>query len=93
MVPHRIPRTIDDMPFVFIWRADEFLFPIVMMFLGMLVNQLLMFLFVGFGLAYVYRRYREGRPNLYALHLCYWWGFYPFVGHSMLNSWEREYWS
>lgn len=93
MVIHRIPRTIDEMPFVFIWRADEFLFPIGAVLLGILVNYPFTAMFIGFGLAYVYRKMREGKPALFVLHQFYWWGFYPLHGHSMLDSWEREYWS
>jgi conjugal transfer pilus assembly protein TraL len=93
MASHRIPRTIDDMPYAFIWRMDEFAVPIIMMLVGMLLNYAFTALFLGIGLVYFYRKYREGRPNLYVLHLCYWWGFTPLSGHSMLNTWEREYWS
>jgi type IV conjugative transfer system protein TraL len=93
MASHRIPRTIDDMPYAFIWRMDEFAVPILLLLVGMLVNHPFSALGIGFVLVYFYRKFREGRPNLFVLHQFYWWGFYPLNGHSMLNSYEREYWS
>ena len=45
----------------------------------------------GLLLAWVYQRYRSGRPELFVVHALYWQGFYPGRGRALPNALQRSY--
>ena len=45
----------------------------------------------GFVLAWLYQRYRAGRPELFVVHLIYWLGLYPGRGRSCPNALQQAY--
>jgi conjugal transfer pilus assembly protein TraL len=74
--PVEIPRHVDDPPTLLLWRIDD-LVPVVvvvMLVLGILADQLLVFLLLGIVLVRLYGRFRDSRPDGYALHWASWVG-------------------
>ncbi|MEA3411301.1 MAG: type IV conjugative transfer system protein TraL [Pseudomonadota bacterium] len=91
MKPVRIPRYVDDPPHFLLWSADE-MAPIGLgLVVGMFLGYPLLFAAVGVGMTYVYRRFRDGTPDGYFLHMLYWIGLVPARGKSVRNPYERRY--
>ena len=86
-----LPRSVDELPYLFIWRLDDFLVPAVTTALGFVAGWPVMFGLAGLVLAWVYQRYRAGRPELFVVHGLYWQGFYPGRGRGLPNALQRSY--
>lgn len=86
----KIPRTIDDPLYFLIWRFDDAILPIFGVIVGILSDQMLLSVAVGVGLSYFYRRYREGRPEMFLMHALYGQGFWPNRGHAMVHPFIRR---
>jgi conjugal transfer pilus assembly protein TraL len=91
MKPIYVPNTIDDPPHMLLWSADE-LAPILMgLAIGMMTGNALVFTAIGVGITYAYRKYRDGRPDGYLMHMLYWYGFWPSRSKSIPNPFARRY--
>lgn len=88
----KIPRYIDDPPHLLLWSADE-VAPIGLgLVLGIFADQLAVFSAIGFAASYIYRRFRDGRPDGFLFHWLYWYGFWPGRGGTVMrNPFERRY--
>lgn len=91
MAAHVLPRTVDDPPFFLMWRMDDFAPPILMLSLGIVLEHLLLLTTIGLILGVLYQRYRDGKPEMYALHAMYWHGIWPSRGRTMRNPYQRTY--
>lgn len=87
----KLPRTIDDPPVFLVWRADDLMVPAVMLIVGLFVDRMILFFVIGVALSFVYRKFREGRPEQFVLHSLYWSGLWPNRGHSFVNPFKREF--
>ena len=86
-----IPQMIDEPPNVLMWTADE-LAPVTLgLLLGIFLEQLAVMTLLGLALAHFYRRFRDGRPDGYSLHLLYWIGVAPIRGRSAPNPFIRRF--
>ena len=86
-----LPQTVDDPPYLLMWRVDD-LMPVVAGFgLGMAFGELLVLASMGIAASYFYRRFRDGRPDGYVFHLLYWFGFVPARGRLAGNPFERVF--
>ncbi|MDH3662406.1 MAG: type IV conjugative transfer system protein TraL [Alphaproteobacteria bacterium] len=86
-----LPRTVDDPPYFLMWRMDDFAPPTLMLGVGFLLDRPMMLAAAGLVLGFFYRRYREGRPEMFALHAMYWLGIWPTRGRTMRNPFQRTY--
>ena len=86
-----LPRSVDELPYLFIWRLDDFLLPAVTTALGFVAGAPVLFGLGGFVLAWLYQRYRAGRPELFVVHMIYWLGLYPGRGRSCPNALQQDY--
>ena len=86
-----LPRSVDELPYLFVWRLDDFLIPAVTTAFGFVAGTPVLFGFAGMVLAYFYQGYRAGRPELFVVHWLYWVGLYPGRGRSFPNPLQREY--
>lgn len=84
-----LPRSVDELPYLFVWRLDDFLIPAVTTAVGFVTGTPVLLGFAGMVLAYLYQRFRSGRPELYLVHRLYWLGLYPGRGHSFPNPLQR----
>ena len=64
-----LPRSVDELPYLFVWRLDDFLLPAVTTALGFVAGAPVSFGLGGFVLAWLYQRYRAGRPELFVVHM------------------------
>lgn len=85
----QIPRTIDDLPYLLIWRLDDFMPPIACLLLGYAIGFPLPALLLGFGASFLYQRYRDGKPEGYVLHALYWYGLFIPRNRSFPNPFIR----
>lgn len=69
-----IPNTVDEPVHVLMWRFDDALPVFVAIILGMMIEQLILCLGLSLGTMNLYKRFRDGHPEGYALHLLYWIG-------------------
>lgn len=90
MADVELPRSIDEMPYVMVWRMDDFMPPIIGLIIGFLTGRPEIFAGLGFALSFFYRKFRQGRPENWVMHALYWWGLLPMRGHSLFNPFERE---
>src|SRR6478672_5700964 len=77
-----LPRSVDELPYLFVWRLDDFLLPAVTTALGFVAGAPVLFGLGGFVLAWLYQRYRAGRPELFVVHWLFWLGLYPGRGRT-----------
>jgi conjugal transfer pilus assembly protein TraL len=86
MQPLELPHGVDDPPSLLLWRLDDLIPLILMLVIGMLTDRLVMFLLLGLVLSRLYGRFRDSRPDGFALHWCYWrrWRFIGRLGGSGL---------
>jgi len=86
-----IPRHIDDPPQLLLWSADELVPVLLGLVVGIVLDRLLICLGVGAGMVFVYRRFRDNRPDGYLLHLLYWSGLYPSRARGAANPFRRAF--
>ncbi|MCU0836829.1 MAG: type IV conjugative transfer system protein TraL [Chromatiaceae bacterium] len=59
--------------------------------IGILADQLVVFLLLGIVLVRLYGRFRDSRPDGYALHWAYWVGLFGPRGHTTPNPFTRRW--
>lgn len=91
MEPIVIPRSIDDSPHLLLWSSDEMVPIMVALLLGIFSDRLGICLVISLAFVSVYRRFRDGRPDGYILHLLYWAGIIPCRGYSVRNPFARRF--
>ena len=89
--PVEIPRHVDDPPTLLLWRVDDLVPVVLMLVFGILVDQLLVFLLLGIVLVRLYGRFRDSRPDGYALHWAYWVGLLGLRGRTTPNPFIRRW--
>ena len=85
------PETVDEPPYVLLWRIDDVGLPVLFLCVGMLLKHAFVFWLAGVVLMYFYRRYRTGRPEFHVLHMLYWFGVYPARGAAFVNPYIRDF--
>ena len=85
------PETVDEPPYVLLWRIDDVAMPVLFVCIGMLSGHALPFSVVGVVAMFIYRKHRSGHPEFYVLHLLYWFGVYPARGAAFVNPYIREF--
>lgn len=89
MKPVLIPRHIDDPVHVLFWSVDE-VAPIGLgLVIGMFVGSPLMLAGIGWVVSTFYRRFRDSKPDGFAMHFLYWQGLMPAKGKSSPNPFIR----
>jgi conjugal transfer pilus assembly protein TraL len=83
------PATVDEPPYLLLWRLDDIALPLFCLCIGMLLGSAAIFISIGVVGMLWYRRFREGRPEFYVLHALYWTGAYPARGLGFLNPYIR----
>ena len=91
MDPLPLPRSIDDPPYVLLFRLDDLAAAGAVIVAGFVAGQLLPSLAVAALAAWGYQRLRAGRPEGFVQHALWFWGLYPDRGYSFQNAWCREY--
>ena len=89
--PVEIPRHVDDPPTLLLWRIDDLVPVVLMLVLGILADQLLVFLLLGIVLVRLYGRFRDSRADGYALHWAYWSGLLGLRGRTTPNPFIRRW--
>lgn len=85
------PRHIDDPPNLMLWRIDDVTPFILLLVIGILINQTMLFIALGFITVKLYGSFRESRADGYALHALYWFGLMPMTHRSTPNPFIRRY--
>jgi len=89
--PVEIPKYIDDPIHVLLWTVDE-LAPIAIgLFAGIMLDRSLLFVMIGFGLSYLYKSYRDSKPDGFALHFFYWHGLMSSRSYTAPNPFTRKF--
>ena len=78
-----IPAAIDDPPLILLWPADEMMPVLIGLVFGVVSGNAFLFTAGGLLLTRVYRRFRNGHPDGYFLHLLYWYGVMPARAFSV----------
>jgi len=77
MQPLELPHGVDDSPSLLLWRLDDLIPLILMVVIGMLTDRLAVFPVLDLVLSRLYGRFRDSRPDSFALQWCYWHGLLP----------------
>ncbi|MEI8573870.1 MULTISPECIES: type IV conjugative transfer system protein TraL [Methylomonas] len=91
MEPVAIPQSIDDPIHILLWSADEIVPFMVSMLTGMLIDQFIPGMALGFIAVKLYRRFRDNRPDGYTLHALYWLGLLPNRSRTIPNPYIRRF--
>lgn len=86
-----LPRSVDELPYLFVWRLDDFLIPAATTGLGFVTGTPVLLGLAGLVLAWLYQGWRAGRPELHVVHWLYWLGLYPGRGRAFPNALQRSY--
>ena len=89
MEPLELPKYVDDPPLILLWRIDDLAPLVFSLVLGILTDRLWLFLLIGLLGVRLYGKFRDSRPDGYALHLLYWLGVYPMSHRSTPNPFAR----
>ena len=76
----KIPRHIDDPPQVLFFSLDEFVLIFMFMVVGVLVDMLLPAMFIGIGVARLFKKFQEGMMPGLLYHLMWWIGIVSLKG-------------
>lgn len=88
---HPIPGTLDQPPIIFLWQIDEVApFTLGCVF-GVMLGQIPIFVVLGVILSMVYRKLRDQRPDGFALHMLYDFGFPVLNDRQFPNPFQRFY--
>lgn len=91
MQPVEIPRYIDDPVHFLLWSADE-IAPIGLgLVIGILAGSPAYFTLAGLALTSVYSRYRDSKPDGFALHYLYWQGLMKTKCKAATNPFIRRF--
>lgn len=85
-----LPRGVDDPPHILFWRSDDFAVFGACYCIGLLANQLTIFLILGFAATYWMRKYRDGQPEGFLRHLLWWHGLLPVKARGLLSPFHRQ---
>lgn len=91
MQPVELPQGVDQPPSLLLWRLDDLIPLLLMLVIGILSDRLWLFLILGFLLSRLYGRFRDSRPDGFALHWCYWHGLLPLQARSCPNPFSRNW--
>ncbi len=91
MEPVQIPRLIDEPPSVLLWTTDE-LAPIMLgLVVGIFTGNVLLLTAGGLAVTSLYKRFRDGHPDGYLLHMLYWIGLMPTKARTIRNPFANQY--
>jgi conjugal transfer pilus assembly protein TraL len=90
MEPVQIPRHLDMPHTLLLWSADELIPFLALLGIGLFVGAMPVCIALGVGFMYLYRRFRDSRPDGYMLHALYWSGLMPIKAPSAINPFHRE---
>lgn len=91
MKAEMIPRHIDDPLHVLFWSIDE-VAPIGLgLVIGMFIGSPLLLAGIGWVFSTFYRRFRDAKPDGFALHFLYWQGLMPARGKTAPNPFIRSF--
>jgi conjugal transfer pilus assembly protein TraL len=85
-----MPKYIDDPPNLLLWRLDDVIPFLLILIVALLVEKIWL-LIPGFFVIRLYSRFRDTRPDGYALHVLYWYGLFPMLGRTTPNPFIRQY--
>ena len=91
MSQQKIPNHVDDPQQFLMWSIDEVLPLMIAFVVGFMLEQVIIFTFLGLMLTKFYRRYRDSKPDGYLRHWLYWYGIGPVKGKTIKNPFEREF--
>ena len=87
----KIPDRLDEAPQMLLWTMDELLPPIFLFAVGVIFKSPFLYGLVGFAGSYVYRKFRESKPDGYIIHMCYYYGLPLFSEKKMPNPFIRRF--
>lgn len=91
MKPLPMPRHLDDPMMVLMWSADELMPAVTLLLVGVGIDQKLICLVLAVVATKAFRKIKEGRPDGFMFHWCYWVGVLNGKGKTMPNPHIREY--
>lgn len=86
MEPIYIPSKIDDPPQLIMWSIDELMPTMVGLLLGIMIDQQIICVTVGYLITRQYQKYKDSRPDGYLLHLLYQAGVINLKGRTNINA-------
>ena len=89
--PLRIPTKIDEPVQFLLWSSDELIPIMTMMCFGVIMENILFFMAIGYVFMRVYRRFKNRQPEGFLLHVLYWAGFLPQKSRVMVNPFDRRW--
>lgn len=86
-----IPRHIDDPHQFLLWSADEVVPFFSVLMIGIFLGQVFIFAVLAYFVLKLFRRFRDGRPDGYLLHVLYWVGIVPSKARTLFNPYIRRF--
>ena len=91
MNPVEIPRHIEDPVHLLLWTIDE-IAPIgIGLVIGIFLGAPLMYMGIGWGCSFFYKKFMDRHADGYILHVLYWYGLMPTRSKFSPNPFIKEF--
>lgn len=86
-----IPQYVDELPQIWFWEADEAIFIVLGLFIGIIVGWMFTCAVVGVLMASVFGRFKQGQNRGLIIHVVYWYGVIPLKGLWCEISFQKHW--
>lgn len=87
----QIPQFVDELPQLWFWEIDEALFIVLGLFVGIIIDWMIIATIVGMLIASLFGRFKQGQNRGLLMHMAYWYGIMPFKGIWCSISFQRHW--
>ncbi len=87
----KLPRTIDEPPYLLFWRGDEMGPFAVLFFIGFVTREIILSLVIAYFFVKVLRKYRDITADGFVLHFLWWKGIFPISTRTCGNPFYHHY--
>lgn len=87
----RPPAYLDELPQMWFWEADEAIFIVLGLVVGVLIDWMFWGTVSGMAIASVFGRFKAGQNRGLLIHMAYWYGVMPLKGLWCSIGFQRDW--
>lgn len=91
MEPIEIPIHLDEPKIFLVFSSDQFMVVAIAIFFGLVLRELVILAGIGFGIAWLMRKFKEAVPDGFLAHAIHWYTGLPLPGRGVFNPFIRRF--